>query len=69
MLPDENFNKEPNSAKNAKPIIQRSEKKPNFAGGIALPLSQKNSQITRIALEIFFILRLSLAWPCTGAHS
>jgi len=29
----------------------------------------KNTWITSISTEIFFRLRLSLAWPCTGARS
>jgi len=59
-LPDENFNKKPNSAK------KRPKKAKPTVCGIAIPLSQKTSKLQEY--QIFSSnLRLILAWHCTGA--
>jgi len=58
-LPDENFNQQPNNAK------ERPEKKPNFICSIPIPLSQKTSKLQKYQ-NFFFEIKvkscLALYW-------
>jgi len=58
-LPDENFNKKPNSAKQGSEKDQsdclKARKKPNFVCDTAIPLSQKTSKLQNIIRNLFEI--------------
>jgi len=66
-LPDENFNKKPNSAKSHSDCL-KGRKKPNCICGISMPLSQKKHFNYKNIKTNYLKLRLSLPWHCTGAH-
>jgi len=65
-LPDENFNKKPNSAKSHTDCL-KGRKQPNCICGILMIPSQKKINYKNIKKN-YLKLRLSLAWHCTGAH-
>ena len=67
-LPDENFNKTPNSAK--RPEIRQTDclktrSKRNFVCGSDILLSQRKIPITRISLKVFFETEIK---SCLALH-